>query len=82
MKAIRFTGVNKTYGENQPQYIPLPVMKFPDGMMISCWELTDEEVEEIVKNKKLYISMMTFNHPLQPHRPAAHLSDLVETKEE
>lgn len=49
----------------------------PTGVVISCWELTDEEIENLVKSKRLYISQMTFCRGLSPILPATGLSDLV-----
>lgn len=77
MKPIEFNGQNVVYGENQPEYLPLPALKLPDGQVITCWELSDEEIEVIVKNKKMYLSQLTFNHPLQPILPVTELSDLI-----
>lgn len=75
MRPIKFNGVNITYAENQKEYQPLPAQKLADGTVITCWELTDEEVEAIVKNKKLYLQQKTFNTPLQPIMPVVELGD-------
>lgn len=80
MKPIEFPGVNVILGKNQPEYQPLPVMVFdtPEREMISCWELTDEEVSEIVKNKKIYFQQMTFGNPFQPVLPMVNLEDGIQ----
>ncbi len=78
MKPIQFPGVNVVYAENQPEYTPLPALRFPDGTSISCWELTDEEVATLVSTKKLYIGVLTFNQPLQPLRPAVALNEIIQ----
>ena len=70
MKPIKFKGVNKVYGENQPQYIPLPVQKDENGRVISCWKLTPEEKAVIAKTGKIWIGQLTFNSPLQPILPS------------
>jgi hypothetical protein len=82
MKPKRFNGVNVTYAEDQPEYQPLPVQRFPDGEVISCWELSEQEIETITKNKCFYIKVSTFNTPLQPILPLAELSDDIELKYE
>jgi hypothetical protein len=81
MKAIKFTGCNVVYGANQPEYLPLPAMKMPDGEVITCWELSDEEIEVIRKNKCIYFSQLTFNSSLQPVRAMVELSDNLEITE-
>jgi hypothetical protein len=78
MKPITFQGANVVYAEDQPEYSPLPAMRFPDGTSISCWELTDEEVATLVSTKKLYIGVLTFNQPLQPIKPAVLLTEIIQ----
>jgi hypothetical protein len=84
MKPVKFPGCNRVLGENQPQYIPLPIIAFDDeyGTVISCFELTDEEIKIICKSKRLYIQCSTFNEPLQPILPMVDLSDNVEIVKE
>ncbi|MEA4821904.1 MAG: hypothetical protein VB122_06760 [Erysipelotrichales bacterium] len=57
---------NVKFAENQNEYPTLPAHVFPNGVVACTLELTDEEIEEIVKTKKVYLSMLTFNKPLQP----------------
>ena len=78
MKPINFIGCNVVYAKDHPEYLPLPALKTEDGLVVTCWELTNEEVEQVVKNKKFYFSQLTFNQPLQPMRPVTDLSDLIE----
>jgi excinuclease UvrABC helicase subunit UvrB len=55
-----------TYAENQPEYMPLPVVKSASGVVMSRWELTDEEMEILIKTKSIYLQVHTFNQMLQP----------------
>lgn len=82
MIPIDFPGSNVTYAKEQPEYNPLPAMRDEDGTIVSCWELTDAEVKAIIKHRKLYISIMTFNQPLQPIRPWVDEITIEEIKEE
>ena len=43
MKAKQFKEVNAVYGENQPEYYPLPAYKSEDGTSVFCFELDEEE---------------------------------------
>ena len=36
MKAKQFKEVNAVYGENQPEYYPLPAYKSEDGTAVFC----------------------------------------------
>lgn len=78
MKPIAFKGQNIVFGADQPEYLPLPALRMPDGEVITCWELDAAEIESIVKNKCFYLSQLSFNQPLQPIRPMANLEDGIE----
>ncbi len=54
------------YAEQQPEYIPLPSIRTPDGIVLSRWELSDEELARVVQTRSVYLALHTFNNPLQP----------------
>ena len=79
MKPVPFEEVNTVFGKDQPEYMPLPALVkpftigkgddaavYPKGIVVSCWELSEEEIAEIVKTKKVYLSVLTFGQPVQP----------------
>jgi hypothetical protein len=66
MKPINFPGVNIIYAEDQPEYIPLPTIRFPRGETIQCWEFTPENIEEINRTGRLFVGQWTFGQRLQP----------------
>ena len=68
MKPVEFAEQNCVYAKDQPEYLPLPVHKTEDGTVISCWALTWRERLRILLAGKMWWSVMTFNHPLQPQR--------------
>ena len=69
MKPIKFEEVNVTYAEDQPEYLPLPVLKTESGELISCWKLTLMERLRLLFSGKLWLTTLTFNLPLQPLLP-------------
>jgi len=75
MKPIEFDGYNATYAKNQPEYLPLPVRREEDGRVTSCWGLTWRERFKILLSGRFYISMLTFNAPLQPILPHVDLEE-------
>jgi hypothetical protein len=93
MQPVEFKGQNAIFAKDQPEYLPLPalVLAGPEGAVISCWEFSDEEIEMLIKTKKLYISQFCFTrvcedgveriNPLQPLRPAIELSDYFQLNE-
>jgi len=70
VKPIEFPEQNCVYAKDQPEYLPLPVHKTPDGMVISCWALTWRERLKVAFTGRMWWSVLTFNHPLQPQLPS------------
>jgi len=68
MKPIKFKEVNFTFAPNQPPYIPLPAWRGDDGTVISCWSLSWRERFKVLVTGRLWVKVLTFNKPLQPHR--------------
>lgn len=68
MTPVKFEGHNVVFAEDQPEYQPLPALatRNEKGEVITCWELSDEELAEVIKSKRVYLSQYTFNTPLQP----------------
>lgn len=69
MKPVEFPGVNVVFAKDQPEYMPLPAMKIPNdpqGLIITKWQLSPEELERIKETGTIHLSMLTFNQPLQP----------------
>lgn len=69
MEPVHFDGENVVFGENQPEYIPLPaerVGKPQTGQIITCWSLSPEELERVRETGQIYVSLLTFGQPLQP----------------
>nr|UVX75829.1 MAG: hypothetical protein [Bacteriophage sp.] len=49
--------------------MPLPAMKIPNdpqGLIITKWQLSPEELERVKETGTIHLSMLTFNQPLQP----------------
>lgn len=78
MKPIKFEGADSVLKAPQgmeEQVIDLPYKRtfikngdplFPDNeipYITTCWELTDEEIGEIVKNKCIFLSYMGLSIP-------------------
>lgn len=70
MIPITFPEHNCVYAKDQPEYLPLPVHKTVDGMVISCWQLTWRERLKVLFTGCVWYSILTFNRPLQPQRPS------------
>jgi len=67
MKAVEFDEQSHKIAEDQPEYETLPALiDVEQGVVISCWKLSEAELEEINKTGLLWVSQMNFNQPLQP----------------
>lgn len=56
------------YGANQPQYMPLPARTLdgPEAIVITEWQLTEEERALIAAGENIRLSVMTWGEKLQP----------------
>jgi len=75
MEPIKFDGANAIFGANQPEYIPLPAKKRPNGEVITCWRLSPEEIKRVQETGVVWVCMLTFNQPLQPIMVATDIMD-------
>jgi hypothetical protein len=66
MKPIEFDEVNVVFAKDQDEYTPLPAYCSQDGEVVTCFKLSEEEKEKVAKTGILWLSVLTFNHPLQP----------------
>lgn len=69
MEPIKFDGVNVVFGKNQLEYAPLPAERVGNpetGQIITCWELSADELKKVQETGKIYVSLLTFGRPLSP----------------
>lgn len=75
MKPVAFPGHNVVFAKDQPMYTPLPAYRHADagdgvtdgqGMITTIWELSIDDMRELFRTRRLSISVLTFNQPLQP----------------
>lgn len=68
MEPVNFEAANVVFGANQPEYKPLPAERRPgrSGEIVTCWELSPEEIKRVQETGKIYLGVLTFGQPLQP----------------
>lgn len=54
------------YAEDHPEYVPLAVVKLPDGAVAIRWVMSGAERRLVAETGEVYLIVHTFNHPLQP----------------
>jgi len=80
MKPIEFPEQNTVFAKDQPEYQPLPAL-VDKQQVISCWELSDDEIKTILETKKIWLSLMTYGYPLQPIYITTNKSDVIFTSD-
>jgi hypothetical protein len=55
-----------TYAEDQPQYLPLPVIKTLDGRVVCQWQPDANDLALLNNGAPITVMMLTCNRPLQP----------------
>lgn len=68
MKPKHFPEANAIFGETQPEYQPLPAYTeaIPEKPVITCWELTPEEITQLQESGVIWVTQLSFGKPLQP----------------
>jgi hypothetical protein len=72
MRAIKFKEATNNVAENQPEYITLPAFYGQLGEhpkqtgLVTCWELSLEEIENVNRYGKIWHTQLTFGEPMQP----------------
>ena len=70
MKPVHFSESNVVFAKDQPQHLQLPAYKTPDGTVITCWQMTFFERFKLLLAGKMWLTLLTFNTPLQPLKPS------------
>jgi len=67
MKAVNFEGANLILAKDQPEFYQLPVLHDPaSGVCHYCHELTFEEIQEVIKTKRIWSLQVTQNRGFNP----------------
>jgi len=67
MRPIEFPGCNAIFGADQPEYMPLPAYRSPQGEVTACWQLTDDERAEVARTGQVFVTLLSGSRPLTPH---------------
>lgn len=80
MKPVEFKEQNVVYAKKQTGYMLLPALKFEDGTVCTCWKMSWKELFKVILHRKVWVGIVTFNHPLQPLLLSADSNELFKTK--
>jgi hypothetical protein len=58
----------RVFARDQPEYIPLRALRSNthDGRVMSRWTLTPQQRRDVTNGADIFLTLMTFNGPLQP----------------
>ena len=81
MEPIKFNEDN-TVQYNGPEnlYDALPALLFEDGDVVTCWKLSFKDILRLIFTRKLWLSVATFNNPLQPLFMSTNKRDIFTSK--
>lgn len=65
------------FAKDQPEYIPLPALKFQDGLVVTRWSLSFWERLHVLLGGSVYLGLLTYNRPLQPIRISTSVEEVV-----
>lgn len=54
------------YAKDQPEYLPLPAYRTGDGTVVTRWRLSWSERIRVLLGGSVWLTILTFNNPLQP----------------
>ena len=54
------------FAKDQPQYIPLPASVDKEGVVMTEWEPTADELDRLLSGGRIRLWVHTCGHPLQP----------------
>lgn len=77
MKPIKFKESNVVFGKGQPEYQPLPALRFEDGETLTCWKLSLKELLRVIFTRRIWVAQLTFNRAFQPQFVTTDKYDVI-----
>lgn len=65
------------FAKDQKEYLPLPAIKFDDGLVVTRWRLSFREWLVLIFGGNVYLGVLTYNQPLQPIRLTTSIEEAV-----
>jgi len=72
MKPIKFEGYNAVYDTNKPVFV-----SDDNEIIVTCWELSAEELKQVLDTGKLYMCVQLENGCIPFHKPSVFKSDFI-----
>lgn len=78
MKSITFPEATNTIAENQDEFNTVHSQWQPDDQSINlCFELSNEEIQQIIKTKKIWYKQITGGQPMRPIRLSVFKDEMI-----
>ena len=65
------------YAKDQPEYLPLPALLWPNGLVVTRWNLSWKERLLLILGGSVYLGLLTSNKPLQPVKLSIDIQQVV-----
>lgn len=83
MQSIYFNEATNKIAENQEQFNTLVSQWNPDeGSVNVCFELTNREIDQLIKTKKLWFKQVTQGKPMNPILISPFKEDVIHERKE
>lgn len=66
-----------TFAKDQTEYLPLPALKFQDGLVVTRWSLSFWERVNVLLGGSVYLGLLTYGRPLQPIKISTSVQEVV-----
>lgn len=65
------------FAKDQPQYLPLPALRFQDGLVVTRWRPSFMEYLHLLFGGSVYLGLLTGNKPLRPIKMSTSVQEVV-----
>ena len=82
MTPKQFPEANVVFAKDQSEYQPLPAFKSESqyGEIITCWNLTFKERLRVLIKGEIWLSLISFNKPINPSFITTKKEDVLTKK--
>jgi hypothetical protein len=81
VRLVEFPEQTVVIAKDQPEYLPLPAHVDAGGVVTCCWQLTEDELEQVLVTGRIWHQIHTHGKPLQPQLLLSKKPHLVPPEE-
>lgn len=77
VEPFNFPEVTNEIAKDQEEYRTLPAHISQEGVVTTCWKLSEDEILKVIETGEFWIQQMTFRQCLQPILPSIEKPELT-----